>query len=209
MDGKTRQKKRVRQDFLDAARELVLEEGTQNLTARKIGERAGYSYATIYNYFDSLDHLLFEVTLVWLQELAGRVRERLQGPLDTREDLGDLLWTYVRFYLEHPNIFGFFFYDRRGVPDGDLARQLEEVDFGRLLQEGLSPYMIRGQIPGEDGKTIGELITYHLHGMLLMTLADGAAADNREMREQIDRLVGFLLAKETENKVMDDWEREE
>jgi len=193
LEGRKRQKERVRQDFLEAARALVLEEGTGNLTARKIGDRAGYSYATIYNYFDSLDHLLLEVTIEWLKELTGKLRARMQGPLKTREDLTGLLWTYVRFYLESPNIFAFFFYDRRGVPDAEMIRRLEDMDFGRLLQEGLDPYVRRGQIQGHDRETIGELITYHLHGMLLMTLADGESPDEARMRDQLDRLVGFIL----------------
>lgn len=209
MDGKTRQKKRVRQDFLQAARELVLEEGTGNLTARKIGDRAGYSYATIYNYFDSLDHLLFQVTVDWLEELTGRLKERMNGPLVTPGDLADLLWTYVRFYLENANIFAFFFYDRRGAPDPDLARQLEQVDFGRLLAQGLAPFMGKGRLRVSDGQTIGELITYHLHGMLLMTLAGGVRPDEETMRDRVDRLVGFLLREGDGMEEVAQWTKEE
>lgn len=51
------QKERVRRYFLDAAKELIASEGLADLTTKKIGEKAGFSYATIYNYFANFNEL--------------------------------------------------------------------------------------------------------------------------------------------------------
>ncbi len=44
--------------FLNSAKGIIDEEGISGISARKVGERAGYSYATIYNYYKDLNELI-------------------------------------------------------------------------------------------------------------------------------------------------------
>ena len=48
------QEERIRKYFIDAAKELIRGEGLSVVTARNVAERAGYSYATLYNYFKDI-----------------------------------------------------------------------------------------------------------------------------------------------------------
>ncbi|EHI79549.1 hypothetical protein HMPREF9093_00189 [Fusobacterium sp. oral taxon 370 str. F0437] len=50
-------KKRVMMYFIEASQELILKEGLENLSIKKIAEKAGYNSATIYNYFENLEVL--------------------------------------------------------------------------------------------------------------------------------------------------------
>ena len=43
--------------FIEATQELILKEGLENLSIKKIAEKAGYNSATIYNYFENLEVL--------------------------------------------------------------------------------------------------------------------------------------------------------
>lgn len=54
------QKSRMRSYFIEATMALISEEGISGITAKRIGDRAGYSYATIYNYFENLNALFCE-----------------------------------------------------------------------------------------------------------------------------------------------------
>ena len=45
--------------FVDATAEIIEEEGLENVTIRKVADKAGYNSATIYNYFSEISHLLF------------------------------------------------------------------------------------------------------------------------------------------------------
>jgi AcrR family transcriptional regulator len=60
-ERKAREKETLRQDILDAARELFIREGYQAVSMRKIAEKIEYSPATIYLHFrdkdDIFDHL--------------------------------------------------------------------------------------------------------------------------------------------------------
>ena len=54
-----RDREAVRRAILDAARELFVSEGYQNVSIRKIAERIEYSPAAIYGYFPSKDDIFF------------------------------------------------------------------------------------------------------------------------------------------------------
>src|SRR4026209_700411 len=56
-----RDREAVRRAILDAARELFVAEGFQNVSIRKIAERIEYSPAAIYGYFPSKDDIFFEL----------------------------------------------------------------------------------------------------------------------------------------------------
>src|SRR4051795_5226418 len=54
-----RDREAVRRAILDAARDLFVTEGFQNVSIRKIAERIEYSPAAIYGYFPSKDDIFF------------------------------------------------------------------------------------------------------------------------------------------------------
>ena len=48
--------------FIEAARELIDQEGLESLSIRKIAEKAGFHNSTIYLYFRDMDHLVMLAT---------------------------------------------------------------------------------------------------------------------------------------------------
>src|SRR5947208_8641755 len=54
-----RDREAVRRAILDAARDLFVTEGYQNVSIRKIAERIEYSPAALYGYFGSKDDIFF------------------------------------------------------------------------------------------------------------------------------------------------------
>src|SRR5215216_6461878 len=56
-----REKETLRQEILDAARDLFVTEGYQNVSMRKIAEKIEYSPTTIYLYFRDKADLLFQI----------------------------------------------------------------------------------------------------------------------------------------------------
>lgn len=95
-DKKTIQRKRVKKYFLDASIAIIKEEGLENLTTKKIGDRAGYSYATIYNYFENFNELICISMIQMANECADFITENLKGDniLDVCTNFSDLLVEY-------------------------------------------------------------------------------------------------------------------
>jgi AcrR family transcriptional regulator len=102
-ERKARQKKFLRQEILDAASELFVKEGYENVSMRRIADKIEYSPTTIYLYFKDKAELLEQVcqeTFARLRQVLARIAEL---PGDPIERLKRGLVAYVKFGLENPH----------------------------------------------------------------------------------------------------------
>ena len=102
-ERKLRQKKFLRQEILDAASELFVKEGYENVSMRRIAEKIEYSPTTIYLYFRDKAELLEEVCHETFSELSRhltRIQDQSRDPL---ERLRRGLIAYVYFGLDNPH----------------------------------------------------------------------------------------------------------
>lgn len=93
----------LRQEIMDAARDMFVSEGYQSVSMRKIADKIGYSPTTIYLYFKDKSDLLHQICEQTFARLAQNIKaiERLSdNPL---EKLRSGLREYVHFGLKHPS----------------------------------------------------------------------------------------------------------
>jgi AcrR family transcriptional regulator len=102
-ERKARQKENLRQEILDAARDLFAHQGVESVSMRKIAERIEYSPATIYLYFSDKNEILktlCDETFSRLQQKTQAIKEDKSEPLDS---LRRGLRAYIEFGLQNPN----------------------------------------------------------------------------------------------------------
>src|SRR5271169_4848004 len=102
-ERKLRQKKFLRQEILDAASELFVKEGFENVSMRRIAEKIEYSPTTIYLYFTDKAELLEQVCQETFSRLSVRLASLLEQPGDPVERLKRGLLAYIHFGLENPH----------------------------------------------------------------------------------------------------------
>src|SRR5947209_14475124 len=102
-ERRAREKQELRQEILDAARDLFVGEGFENVSMRKVAEKIEYSPTTIYLYFrdkaDLLDCICEETFARLLRKLTS-LEASATDPLDR---LRRGLRAYIDFGLKHPN----------------------------------------------------------------------------------------------------------
>jgi AcrR family transcriptional regulator len=102
-DRRARQKTLLRQQILDAARELLIRDGYEQLSMRRVAERIDYSPTAIYLHFRDKQELV--------QSLCDETFARLVRELETLEkDFPDPvvrlrkgMERYINFGLSHPD----------------------------------------------------------------------------------------------------------
>lgn len=102
-ERRVRQKETLREEILDAARELFVKEGYHQVSMRRIAEKIEYSPTTIYLHFkdkSELLHCLCEETLARLLRTFESLSDARSDPL-TRLKKG--LRAYIEFGLQNPN----------------------------------------------------------------------------------------------------------
>lgn len=102
-ERREREKENLREEILDAAREMFAAEGFENVSMRKIAEKIEYSPTTIYLYFKDKSDLIFQLceeTFSRLAQVLERIQKKYDDPL---EALREAAYAYVKFGMQHPN----------------------------------------------------------------------------------------------------------
>jgi AcrR family transcriptional regulator len=131
-----RDREAVSRAILDAARELFVSEGYQNVSIRKIADRIEYSPAAIYSYFPAKDDIFFalaEEGFGLLSAVDGCVVDRL-GTMPPLDRIRSIFRGLYRFSCEHPQYFALMFVDR-SVPM--VTRYYERFAFARQMKQHL------------------------------------------------------------------------
>lgn len=69
---------RIMRYFVEAAHNVIREEGVQGVTIRKVADLAGYTSATLYNYFDDIFHLIFLASITHLEPYHRRLPKHIK-----------------------------------------------------------------------------------------------------------------------------------
>ncbi|HEX6741537.1 MAG TPA: TetR/AcrR family transcriptional regulator [Sphingomicrobium sp.] len=110
---------------------VMAETGFAHFSAREVARRVRYSVGTLYNLFDSLDHLLFAINTRTFEQWTGFVERRLEDSGGDR--IAVLVHAYFDFARAHTNLW-LAIYDHRLPPgmapppeDDETRRQLTTI----------------------------------------------------------------------------------
>ncbi|MCS7026025.1 MAG: TetR/AcrR family transcriptional regulator [Bryobacteraceae bacterium] len=102
-ERRAREKEELRSKILEAAGQLFVEQGFQNVSLRKIADRIEYSPATIYLYFRDKAELLNTLCGETFSQLLAALLELEKADADPLSKLRAGLRFYIDFGLQHPN----------------------------------------------------------------------------------------------------------
>jgi AcrR family transcriptional regulator len=128
-DRKERDKRELRAKIIDAAAKLLVEEGYEKTTIRKVAEAIEYSPRTVYLYFKDKDSLLMEIIEDGFAETLEK-RSRLKETLDysnPEQIFGMQVRANIQTALDSPNLYKAIIYllQYKEYPPG--PRQLEVI----------------------------------------------------------------------------------
>ena len=172
---KAREKEELKQQILDAARELFVRDGYESVSMRKIANKIEYSPATIYTYFkdkdEILDCLCEETFLKLSQEKLAAVHKMTGDPL---EILKKGMETYIRFGLDHPEHYIVTFilraplYDKPGQYETRKAKAGKDcIDNMRRI---VRRYMEEGKIKNADLEETSQSLWAGIHGLTALLI---------------------------------------
>jgi AcrR family transcriptional regulator len=102
-DRRARQKTLLRQQILDAARELLVREGYEKLSMRRVADRIDYSPTAIYMHFKDKQELVFSLCEETFAKLVHELETLPDEFADPLVRLRKGMERYVRFGLDHPD----------------------------------------------------------------------------------------------------------
>jgi len=100
-----RLKEETRENILDAALEIVKEEGWQSLSMRKIADKIEYTAPIIYEYFANKEGILLELTRTGYIILGADLRTTMAATDDPAEQLEAMWISYWNFAFSNKELY--------------------------------------------------------------------------------------------------------
>ena len=154
------QRLEARRAILDAAESILVGEGYERFSIRRLGERCGYTAPTLYHHFGDKRGLIDALLEERFQALYDRLR-RVQLGADPVENIRALARAFVRFGRRNPTHYRLLHATRppgtQPPPAAEAARELVEKPFRVLAEQGrLMP----------DFEAAGQALWATLHGVI-------------------------------------------
>lgn len=186
-------KETLRQEIMDAAREMFVAEGYQSVSMRKIADKIGYSATTIYLYFkdkNDLLHQICEQTFARLARNISAIYELSDNPL---EKLRSGLREYIHFGLKHPSQYEIIFI----TPLPATAEIPFEESNGRLafdtMRRVVSDCAAANLLKSNDVELVSQTLWAGIHGLTSLFIKHGGFPFV-EREKLIDNLIETLIA---------------
>ncbi len=185
-----RLKENTRVNILDAAHDIVKEEGWQALSMRKIADKIEYTAPIIYEYYANKEAILLELTKRGFVLLADRMKEAAGKHTDLGEQIEAMWLAYWNFAFEEKEYYQLMF----GV-------EVNCCLMDELLPPGSTPYDIAaapiaklmGIEDTEDERVCTKYYTYWsiIHGLISINIVRKGTSD--EINRQIlkDAITGI------------------
>ena len=127
MDKLNIKKRRVMMYFIEATQELILNEGIENLSIKKIAEKAGYNTATIYNYFEDLEELILYSSIDYLKIYLKDLRNKIKSDMKAIEIYKTIYKVFVYHSFEKPEIFHTLFFGKYSYKLEKIIKKYYEI----------------------------------------------------------------------------------
>ena len=153
-------KNRIKKYFIDACHQIISEEGSSAVTIRKVADLAGYNSATLYNYFENLDHLMLYASCKYLKGYLVKLKT-----VDLPEQSYERYFMVWRLFSEEAFINAEFYYTMffkfYYSNFNDTIRDYFELYPEELegLSESLVPMMVESQLWKRDYENLKACVT--------------------------------------------------
>jgi AcrR family transcriptional regulator len=180
----------ARRAILDATESLLVEDGYQGFSIRRLVERCGYTAPTIYHHFGDKPGLFDALLEERFQKLFRRLRRVPRGD-DPVDHLRAVVRAFVRFGLRHPNHYRLLALPRE--PDWEPPPSTEESR--AMLERPLHELWEAGRLLTGDVESAGQALWALSHGLIsLRTSRPDHAWSKTGIEDSIDALLRGLVA---------------
>ncbi len=197
-ERRERERLRLREKILDAARELFVASGYEAVTMRKIAEKIEYSPTTIYLHFADKDALVRELCSRDFLTLASRFQQ-LEAETDPIRRLKGIGAAFLRLARELPNQYRLMFMTPTppvAVDERRIEKGKPEEDAWAFVKDAIAAAQRAGVLRRDLGsETIAQLFFAGLHGIAALYIAksNDPWIDWRPVEELSELMVDALL----------------
>lgn len=194
MNNKEIQEKRMREYFIQATKSILKGEGLKSLSVRNIADQAGYSYATLYNYFKDVNDLVFLCVEDFQEECGEFVANQTKNIPEGKERLKASVLGYINYFVEYPGIFDLFYLAKVG----DFGNKQPTINLignslDQICEPGWDYCLSHNLINPEQAERIKPQLRFMVIGLLLFYLNRRKPESYSDFISQVKIQVDYAL----------------
>lgn len=126
----TEEVEQVKEEILEAALQIIVEDGFQNLSMRNIAEKLGMTAANIYNYYTSKDELYILIRTRGFELYYEYLNTAYRKHENQHDRLRAMIRAYIDFGISYPSYYDIMFTDRETPKFNDyFGTEMEPLSF--------------------------------------------------------------------------------
>ncbi|HPI20613.1 MAG TPA: TetR/AcrR family transcriptional regulator [Candidatus Kapabacteria bacterium] len=194
MGKKELQEERMKGFFISATKEIIKGEGIRALSVRNIADRAGYSYATLYNYFKDMKDLIFICIKDFQEECRLYIESEVKNFSKGKDKLKAKTKAFMKYFVQYPGIFELFYIERFN----DIANKTTSIEmictFLDCLTDDDWNYCVSTKmLSTENAGNLKEELRFVTAGMLLFYLNRRFPASYKDFINMTDAKLNSIL----------------
>ena len=193
MDRKLLQEQRIKGYFVQAAKDILRSEGLKGISVRNVAQKAGYSYATLYNYFKDIRFLVFECVRDFQEECTQFILEKVGNAAPGLERLKAISHAYIEYFVEYPGIFELFYLEKMSAyGNSNETVELIYTFLDRLCDEDWQIYATNLDLQSEFVYKLKDQLRFTLIGLLLFYLNRNYPESYAEFVERTQQQMKYI-----------------
>jgi AcrR family transcriptional regulator len=194
MKNKEIQEKRMKEYFIEATKDILKGEGLKSISVRNIADRAGYSYATLYNYFKDVNDLIFLCVNDFQEECRLFVVNQTKRSPKGLDKLKASILAYIGYFVEYPGIFDLFYIAQVGdFGSKETTINLINNSLDKVCEPEWNYCISHNLFPIERVEGIKNQLKYAVIGLLLLYLNRRTPGSYSEFINRANVLIEDLL----------------
>jgi AcrR family transcriptional regulator len=187
---------RVKDYFIEAAKKIILAEGVEAVSVRKVAEEAGYTFATIYNHFKNADELLWYTRNRMIMDIYEQLQPENDDVITNIDGIKKVFRTYVDYYVERPNVFRFFYFTHLDKSENTSVNAMDQIDPQAQFVASMQFLIGTGKFSMERITHILKTTIYAIHGLLTLYISDNDDLTRDGLYKELDDTIEGLLKNE-------------
>lgn len=192
---KLTKKERTQNEIIDAAKEIIHQNGYESVTVRNLAEKTGYTYTNLYYYFKDLNALLWLLRIKMVEDMISDLTSVTHIEDNSINEIISSIYSYVDYFFSHPNVFKFFYFYSFVQPDGDDSNLKMENKFRGIWDRTFSKLISENILPIEDIEIIIKTIIYSVQGMIMLCFSTNGKLNQEIIKDEISKIILNLIRK--------------
>ena len=173
-----RDRRKMREQILDAARELFAVQGYEAVTMRKIAEKIEYTTTLIYSHFSDKEALIREIVAHDFQQFAMEF-QRCAAIHDPIERIVAIAKVFVDYSVQHPNHYRLMFMSPPSTEMKQANYAAVQADpaqdtysfFKSCIDDAMAKGLLRPEL--DDSELLVQALWSGMHGVVSLHIAKG------------------------------------